>query len=202
MKRKIAGIFVCMLLITTSAVASVSSNKVREVASSEIDAVDIYEDEIENTGDDWVACMEACLAIGGLAGNCLYIIIGCAVFPNPLNPCCLSIPLFCGIDIGLFFGCLSQCLEASNPPSEEEIPSCISPLYMKIVNFLEKNFQRPQFFIGVLCLLSRWDEIKQWLIDHGFPIPNNYSARDLLKDIKEERIVLSKSGDCNCARSS
>lgn len=199
MKKKIVCILVCMLLIATTATASVTSNEEQEIESSEIREIDDYKEDIESTGG-WEECMEACLGIAGLAGNCLYVIVGCAVFPGPWNPCCLVIPLFCGIDIGLFFGFLSRCADASNSPSGEEVPCSISPIWIKIVRFLQNNNPSPLFFLGVLCLLQRLKDIIEWLREHGYPIPENYDVAGMLREKQNYHIDSSVTGDCGCSK--
>jgi len=194
MRRKIISISICMLLIATTATASVISNKEQEMVSSEIDD---YEENIETTGS-WEDCMAACLGITGLAGNCLYVIIGCTVFPGPWNPCCLSIPLFCGIDIGLFFGCLSQCADVSGAPPSEEEP-CVSPVLLALSNFLQKINAKPAFFIGMWfllrCLSGHCEDVEKWFEDRGMHFPIDCDNIDNLP-------VNVNTRDCGCPGSS
>jgi hypothetical protein len=210
LKKKIIGILVCTLLLATAATSSL-------VHTAESDEISNIGDEIEEItiqairitedggiipiykGDPWIACMEACLAIGGLAGNCLWVILGCTAFPNPLNPCCLAIPVLCGIDIGLFFGCLSRCAGIGDPPSSQQAVSCIPPHVSKLIRILNdsENPQQPLFFIGILCLLRRLDDIENWLVSHGYDVPEDFSPLSIVKNIQNQKINLN-TGDCGC----
>jgi hypothetical protein len=210
LKKKIIGILVCTLLIATTATISLGDTTTPDnvnIIEDEIEEVTIQAVRITEDGsiipipktDPFIACMEACLAIGGLAGNCLWVILGCAAVPNPLNPCCLAIPVLCGIDIGLFFGCLARCTSIgdlpSSQPAEPCIPSHVSKL-IKIINNPE-NPQQPLLFIGLLCLLRRLEDIENWLVSHGYDVPQDFNHFSIVKNMQNQKINLN-TGDCGC----
>ena len=210
MKKKIIGILVCTLVITTSATTSLG----QITTPNEINNIEKTKIEGENTikifkltedgdivpipkSDPWIECMTACLAIGGIVGNCLWAVIGCAIAPVPVNPCCVLLPLFCGVDIGLFFGCLSRCGDYGSPPSQEAVP-CIPPHIMKLMKILKDpdNPQQPLFFLGILCLLQHLNEITNWLTLHGYDVPDDFGPMSMIKNIQNQKISLNT--DCGC----
>jgi len=216
LKKKIIGILLSTLLIATTATTTlgktttfnemndINENNFKEIEIEEENKITIFKLTEEGDiipipkGDPWIDCMAACLAIGGIAGNCLWAVIGCTLAPVPLNPCCILLPVFCGVDIGLFFGCLSVCAGYGSPPSQEAIP-CIPPHIMKLTRILKDpdNPQQPLFFLGILCLLQHLNEITNWLTLHGYDVPDDFSTISMINNMQNQKININ-TGDCGC----
>ena len=215
MKKEIIGILLSTLLIATTATTTLgyttTFNEMNDLKENAIKEIEIQEENkitilklteegnIVPASDPWILCMEACLAIGGLAGNCLWVIIGCTVAPHPLNPCCLAIPVLCGIDLGLFFGCLARCAGLSNPPQSQQATPCTPPHVLKLMRIINNpdNPQQPLLFIGILCLLRRLDDIEDWLVTHGYDVPEDFSPLSIVKNMQNQNININ-TGDCGC----
>ena len=120
MKKKLICILICTLLITTSTVLTVSSNENKETKDIIDQSKELRPSHNHSPIGSFEQCITACLGMT-LAGNCIYLIFGCAISPGPHNFCCWAVPIFCGVDLGLLMSCISNCMDIgqdynSTPP--------------------------------------------------------------------------------------
>ena len=182
MKNKILGILICTLLIATSTIVTVSSyenqnitKKINNIEINNIESTDElqYDDNISISGTGFEECVAACMGIT-LAGNCIYLIIGCALSPGPHNFCCWAAPIFCGVDIGLLLSCIAKCADQSIDLGEE--PPCFPTHIIRIIELIQNNNSSgPAIIFGLMCIFQRWQQIKEWLKENGYlsiDIPN------------------------------
>jgi hypothetical protein len=165
MKKKLICILICTLLIATSTVITGSSNENQQIKS--INTSDQIE-PIDNVsvGGSFEQCVAACLGIT-LAGNCIYLIFGCAISPGPHNFCCWAVPIFCGVDIGLLLSCISNCADMSHDYNES--PPCFPEKIKLVIKLIQNNnSSEPAIIFGLMCLLQRWKNIKEWLKEEGY----------------------------------
>ena len=175
MKNKIIGILICTLLITTSAAITVESNENEEIIKLDNKAIDyetpvnklnITNNNFSTLGDGFVECVAACMGIT-LAGNCIYLIFGCAISPGPHNFCCWAAPIFCGVDIGLLLSCISKCMDKFGYIEEE--PPCFPPHIIRLVELIQdNNSSGPAIILGIMCLFQHLQDIKEWLKEQGY----------------------------------
>ena len=176
MKNKIIGILICTLLIATSTIVTVSSNENQNITLKKIDKIEIhniestdelkYNDNISTSGTGFEECVAACMGIT-LAGNCIYLIIGCALSPGPHNFCCWAAPIFCGVDIGLLLSCIAKCADQSTDLGER-LP-CFPPNVIRMIELIQKNNSSgPAIIFGLMCLFQRWQQVKEWLKENGY----------------------------------
>jgi hypothetical protein len=173
MKNKILCIIICTLLIASSTVVAISSNETQEITkNTEIETNDnksIDKLKINNnfsTAGSFEQCIAACLGIT-LAGNCIYLIFGCAISPGPHNFCCWAVPIFCGVDIGILLSCISKCADLNGDYYDE--PPCFSENIIRLIKFISNsNSTGPAIIMGLMCLLQRWRQVKDWMKEQGY----------------------------------
>ena len=176
MKNKIIGILICTLLIATSTIVTVSSNENEDISLKKKDEIDIHLieniDKLESSnnlstlGTGFEECVAACMGIT-LAGNCIYLLFACAMSPGPHNFCCWAAPIFCGVDIGLLLSCIAKCADKSAGPGED--PPCFPPHIVRIIELIQdNNSSGPAIILGLMCLIQRWKQVKEWLKEKGY----------------------------------
>ncbi len=173
MKNKIICIIICTLLIATSTVVTVRSNENQEITKN----INIETNQREpmkelktnnnySTSGSFEQCVAACLGIT-LAGNCIYLIFGCAISPGPHNFCCWAVPIFCGVDIGLLLSCIATCADLNGDYNEE--PPCFPKNIIRLIELIQNsNSSGPAIILGLMCLLQRWKQVKEWLKEQGY----------------------------------
>jgi len=166
MKKKLICILICTLLIATSTVVTVSSNEDRETKDI-IDQTNVLRPtHNESTSGGFEQCITACLGMT-LAGNCIYLIFGCAVSPGPHNFCCWAVPIFCGVDISLLLSCIANCADISQ--DFNETPPCFSEKIRRVIELIQNsNSSGPALIFGLMCLLQKWKYLKEWLKEEGY----------------------------------
>ena len=173
MKNKIIGILICTLLIATSTVITVSSIETQEISNNE--KIEIFykgpvDEFIKNNNvsilnGGFEQCIAACMGIP-LAGNCIYFIIACAISPGPHNFCCWAVPIFCGVDIGLVFTCITNCIDQFGDYVEES--PCFPDNIIRMIELIKNsNSSGPALIIGLMCLFQRLQQVIEWLKEQG-----------------------------------
>lgn len=186
MKNKIIGILICTLLIATSTIVTVRSNENENISIRKSDYKDIqlveYIDKLESSnnlstlGTGFEECVAACMGIT-LAGNCIYLLFACAMSPGPHNFCCWAAPIFCGVDIGLLLSCIVKCADKSAGSGED--PPCFPPHIVRIIELIQdNNSSGPAVILGLMCLIQRWKQVKEWLKENGYLSINIPEIRD------------------------
>jgi hypothetical protein len=186
MKKKLICILICTLLIATSTVVTVSSNenrKTEEITGIDSDKIgptnEFKSNDNYSTGGGFEQCISACLGMT-LAGNCIYLIFGCAVSPGPHNFCCWAVPIFCGVDIGLLLSCIVSCTEISEDLNDPQ--PCFPERIKRVIELIQNsNSSGPAIILGLLCILQKWRNIKEWLKEEGY-----------------QNIELPEIKDCGC----
>ena len=186
MKKKIICILVCTLLIATSTVVTVSSNENKKTKEeieldsditgpkNELKSIDNY-----SASGGFEQCVSACLGMT-LAGNCIDLIFGCAVSPGPHNFCCWAMPIFCGVDIGLLLSCIAGCTDISEDFNDS--PPCFPERIKRIIELIQNtNSSGPAIILGLMCILQKWKQLKEWLKEEGY-----------------QNIEIPKLNDCGC----
>ncbi|KYK33873.1 MAG: hypothetical protein AYK22_05905 [Thermoplasmatales archaeon SG8-52-3] len=174
MKNKIIGILICTLLIATSTVITVKSIETQNITNyekidinneeSKEETIEIDNISILNSGFE--QCIAACMGIP-LAGNCLYFIIGCALSPGPHNFCCWAVPIFCGVDIGLLFSCITNCIDQFGDLYDET--PCFPKNIIRMIKLIQNNNSSgPALIIGLMCLFQRLQKVLEWLKEQGY----------------------------------
>jgi hypothetical protein len=172
MKNKIFCILICTLLIATSTVVTVSSienKKTEKIKINEIEFGPTTEmSKINNysTSGSFEQCVAACLGIT-LAGNCIYLVFGCAISPGPHNFCCWAVPIFCGVDISLLVSCIAKCAEISQ--DFNDTPPCFPDNIGRMIDLIQNsNSSAPAIILGLMCLLQKWKQLKEWMKEQGY----------------------------------
>ena len=186
MKNKIICIIICTLLIATSTVVTVSSIESYNIKENIETEENIFGPTNEfrsinnySTSGSFEQCITACLGMT-LAGNCIYLIFGCAVSPGPHNFCCWAVPIFCGVDIGLLATCIAKCADLSQ--DYNSTPPCFSEKIKRVIDLIQNNNSSgPAIILGLMCLLQKWKNLKEWLKEEGY-----------------QNIEIPKLKDCGC----
>ena len=184
MNNKIICILICTLVIATSTVVTVRSGEFENIALKKIENIDFSHiesiDQIKSNynnfstlGSGFEECVAACMGIT-LAGNCIYLIFGCAISPGPHNFCCWAAPIFCGVDIGLLLTCIAKCAEQPGDLYDE--PPCFPPYVIRLIRLMQNNNSSgPAIILGLMCLLQHIKQVLEWLKEKGIlniEIPN------------------------------
>jgi hypothetical protein len=173
MKKKLICILICTLLIATSTVVTVSSNENKKIKDIFNQKNELSETKNHSIIGSFEQCITACLGIT-LAGNCIYLIFGCAISPGPHNFCCWAVPIFCGVDLGLLMSCIANCLDINQ--DYNSTPPCFPEKIKRVIELIQNsNSSGPAIILGLICLLQKWKHLKEWLKEEGYQnieIPN------------------------------
>ena len=179
MKKKLICILICMLLIATSTVVTVSSNENKETKDIIEKTKELSPTHNNSPSGGFEQCISACLGMT-LAGNCIYLIFGCAISPGPHNFCCWAVPIFCGVDLGLLMSCIANCVDISQDYNSTQ--PCFPDRIKRVIELIQNNnSSRPAIILGLMCLLQKWKNLKEWLREEG-----------------HQNIEIPKLKDCGC----